>query len=246
MKRLLVFFIVAFLFNVSVDAQVWRMKRYEAILGIGTSHYFGDIGGWSKDENILGLRDFNLTQTRPNIYFGFRYKLYENLALKLNLIFGYLHGDDSGGANESRNFKFYTAIFEPSFQVEYAFIKEKEAMSYLMMKGRGMSQFNPSLSSYVFLGLGGAFFNITEKENLQYFNLEYSPVALVVPLGIGLKLGLNTNWSIGFELGGRFTTSDYLDGYTSEYSESKDVYFFGVLNMVYKIKTAANGLPVFK
>lgn len=246
MKRLLGFLIVAFLFNVSVDAQAWRMRRYEAIFGIGTSHYFGDIGGWSKDENILGLKDFDLTQTRPNIYVGFRYKLFEDLAVKLNFTYGYLHGDDSGGTNDSRNFKFYTAIFEPSFQVEYSFIKEKEAMSYLMMKGRGMSQFRPSLSSYVFLGLGGAFFNITKKENLRYFDLNYTQAAFIIPVGIGLKLGLNTHWSIGFDLGGRFTTSDYLDGYTSEYSESKDVYFFGVINMVYKIKTAANGLPVFK
>ncbi|MCK4630042.1 MAG: hypothetical protein KAT40_01290 [Bacteroidales bacterium] len=246
MKKLLFFLIASFLFSLTVDAQAWRMRRYEAVLGIGTSHYFGDIGGWSKDENILGLRDIDFTQVRPSIYVGFRYKLYEELALKLNFIYGYLHGDDAGDANDGRNFKFYTGIFEPSFQVEYVFIKEKEAMSYLMMKGRGMSQFNPSISSYVFLGLGGAFFKITKKENLQDVNLDYTPAALVVPLGIGLKYGLNTNWSIGFELGGRFTTSDYIDGYTSEYSESKDVYFFGVINMVYKIETGSNGLPVFK
>ena len=246
MKKLLFFLIASFLFNLTVDAQAWRMRRYEAIFGIGTTHYFGDIGGWSKDENVLGLRDIDFTQVRPNLYFGIRYKLYEELALKLNFSYGYLHGDDSGDANNSRNFKFYTSIFEPSVQVEYSFIKEKEAMSYLMMKGRGMSQFHPSISAYAFLGLGGAFFNITAKENLQNVDLEYTPIALVVPLGIGLKFGLNTNWSIGFDLGGRFTTSDYIDGYTSEYSESKDVYFFGVFNMMYKIETGLNGVPVFK
>ena len=68
----------------------------------------------------------------------------------------------------------------------------------------------------------------------------------MIPVGIGLKFGLNTSWSIGFDMGGRFTTSDYIDGYTSEYSKSKDVYIFGVINMVYKIETGSNGLPVFK
>jgi len=246
MKKLLFFLIASFLLNLTINAQAWRMKRYEAIIGIGSSQYFGDIGGWSKDENILGLKDIALSQVRPGIYFGVRYKLYEEISLKLNLNYGYLHGDDADKANSSRNFKFYTSIFEPSIQVEYAFIKEKEAMSYLMMKGRGMSQFHPSISAYAFLGLGGAFFKVTEKEDLQNVDLEYNPVALVVPVGIGLKFGLNTNWSIGFDLGGRFTTSDYIDGYTSEYSESKDVYFFGVFNMVYKIRTGSNGLPVFK
>ncbi|MBE9509703.1 MAG: hypothetical protein IMY71_02400 [Bacteroidetes bacterium] len=246
MKKLLFFLIASFIFNLTIDAQVWRMRRYEAVCGIGTTHYFGDIGGWSKDENILGLKDIDITQIRPSIYVGFRYKLYEELALKLNLIYGYLHGDDSGDANNSRNFKFYTGIFEPSIQVEYAFIKEREAMSYLMMKGRGMSQFHPSISAYAFIGFGGAFFKITKKENLQNVDLEYTPAALVVPVGIGFKYGLNTNWSIGFDLGERFTTSDYIDGYTSEFSKSKDVYFFGVINMVYKIETGSNGLPVFK
>jgi len=94
------------------------------------------------------------------------------------------------------------------------------------MKGRGMSQFHPSISAYAFLGLGGAFFKVTEKEDLQNVDLEYTPVALVIPVGIGLKFGLNTSWSIGFDMGGRFTTSDYIDGYTSEYSESKDAIYF--------------------
>jgi len=246
MKKLLFFLIASFLFTLTVDAQAWRMRRYETIFGVGTAHYFGDIGGWSKDENILGLRDIDFTQVRPNLYFGIRYKLYEELAFKLNFSYGYLHGDDSGDANNSRNFKFYTRIFEPSVQVEYGFIKEKEAMSYLMMKGRGMSQFHPSISAYAFLGLGGAFFKVTKKGNLKNVDLEYTPVALVVPLGIGLKYGLNTNWSIGFDLGGRFTTSDYIDGYSSKFSKSKDVYFFGVINMVYKIRTGSNGLPVFR
>jgi len=210
MKKLLFFLIGSFLLNLTVDAQAWRMRRYEAVFGMGTTHYFGDIGGWSKDENILGLRDIDFTQVRPSLYVGFRYKLYEDFALKLNLIYGYLHGDDADNANSSRNFKFYTSIFEPSIQVEYAFIKEKEAMSYLMMKGGGMNRFHPSISAYVFLGLGGAFFNITEKENLQNVDLKYTPAALVVPVGFGLKYGLNTKWSIGFDLGGRFTTSDYI------------------------------------
>jgi len=246
MKKLLFLLIASLLLNLTVDAQAWRMKRYEAVLGIGTTQYFGDIGGWSKDENILGLRDIDITQIRPGLYVGFRYKLHEDISLKLNFIYGYLHGDDADDANSSRNFKFYTSIFEPSIQVEYAFIKEKEAMSYLMMKGIGMGQFHPSISAYTFLGLGGAFFKVTKKENLQNVDLEYTPIALVVPVGIGLKFGLNTHWSIGFDLGGRFTTSDYIDGYTSDYSKSKDVYFFGVFNMVYKIRTGSIGLPVFK
>ena len=246
MKKLLFFLIACFLVNLTVNAQAWRMRRYEAVFGLGTTNYFGDIGGYSNSENILGLKDINLTQTGPTLYVGARYKLYETLALKLNISYGYLFGDDEGGTNETRNFKFHTGLFEPSVQVEYTFIKEREAMSYLMMKGRGMNQFNASISAYVFTGLGGAFFKTTKKENLKNFDFDFPPVALVIPIGIGVKYGLNSNWSIGFELGGRYSTTDYIDGYSSDYSESNDVYSFGVFTMMYKIETGSNGLPVFR
>lgn len=246
MKKLLFLFIIFFLFSLTVDSQIWKMRRYEGLFGVGTAHYFGDIGGYPKGENLLGLRDIDFTQLRPTLYIGMRYKLYETVALKLNLSYGYLHGDDAGDVNDARNFKFYTGIFEPSFQVEYSFLKEKEAMSYLMMKGKGINQFNASLNAYVFAGIGGAFFKTTGNETLEEVGLEYNTTTLVFPLGIGIKYGLNTSWSLGFDLGGRFTTSDYLDGYTSQYSESKDVYLFGVINLIYKIETGSDGLPVFK
>lgn len=139
MKRLLISLIICLFFGFTADAQVWKMRRYEALFGLGTTHYFGDIGGYSKGDNLMGLKDIDFTQIRPSFYVGMRYKIYETVALKLNLSYGYLHGDDAGDVNDARNFKFYTGIFEPSLQVEYSFIKEKEAMSYLMMKGKDIN-----------------------------------------------------------------------------------------------------------
>lgn len=45
---------------------------------------------------------------------------------------------------------------------------------------------------------------------------------------------------------GRYTFSDGLDGYTSQYSSSNDVYYF--LNFVIscKLKTGENGWPSFR
>jgi hypothetical protein len=247
MKRTAILILVlSLLYPASTHAQVWRMKRYEAIVGIGTSNYFGDIGGYSKGENALGLKDISLSATRPSIYLGARYKVYEPLAVKLNLIFGFLSGSDAGGTNDARNFEFSAFIFEPSVQVEYSFLKEKGAQSYLMMKGKGVTSFRSSISAYVFLGLGGGFFWPQAKENLVNYELDYNNATLVIPMGLGLKYGLNSKWSIGFELGGRLTTTDYLDGYTSTISESNDVYYFAVINLVYKMKTSRTGWPVFR
>jgi len=98
----------------------------------------------------------------------------------------------------------------------------------------------------VFAGLGGAFFGTEKLDNLENFDFEYSKTALVFPIGVGVKIGLNPKWDAGFELGRRFTTTDYLDAYTSEWSKSNDVYYFGVFNLIYKIKTSRTGWPVFQ
>ena len=247
MKRIaFLVLVISLLLPVTSRAQVWKMKRYEAIVGIGTSNYFGDIGGYSKGENVLGLKDFSIKSTRPSIYLGARYKVYEVIAVKLNLIVGFLSGSDEGKQNDSRNLAFSATIFEPSLQVEYSFLKEKEAQSYLMMKGSGVTTFRSSVSAYVFAGIGGGFFWPKAQENLENYELDYNKATLVVPMGLGVKYGLNTNWSVGFELGGRLTTTDYLDGYTSPYSKSNDVYYFAVINLVYKMKTSRSGWPVFR
>ena len=247
MKKILFFIVALAVAGTAVtNGQAWKMRRYELIAGIGTANYFGDIGGYSKGENVLGIKDLSISRTRPSIYLGARYKIYEVLAVKLNFIFGFISGSDEGKQNDTRNFEFSATIFEPSVQVEYAFLKEKESRSYLMMKGSGVRPFNSSISAYVFLGLGGGFFSPKAKENLENYEFDYSKATLVVPMGLGVKYGLTPNWSIGFDLGGRLTTTDYLDGYTSSYSKSNDVYYFGVINFVYKMKTTRTGWPEFR
>ena len=82
------------------------MRRYEGIVGIGTANYFGDIGGYSKGDNALGLKDISITNTRPSIYLGARYKVYEVLAVKLNFIYGFFSGNDENSSNSQRNFEF--------------------------------------------------------------------------------------------------------------------------------------------
>lgn len=245
-RRLYLIFLIALIFPYFSNAQVWKMRRYEALGGIVTSNYFGDIGGYSKGDNALGLKDFRLFQIRPGFYLGARYKVLENLSAKLNFTLAFLHGTDEGGVNEGRNLKFSTTVFEPSVQVEYSFIPEKESRSYLMMKGKGIGTFQQTFSAYVFAGLGGAFFGTKKLENLENFDFEYSKTTLVLPIGVGVKVTITSKWVAGFDLGRRFTTTDYLDAYTSQYSKSNDVYYFGVFNIIYKLKTSRTGWPVFK
>lgn len=248
MKRILLILAGLILLGSSIaDAQIWRLRRYEAIAGIGTANFYGDIGGFTPGKNLLGIKDYRFLQTRPNFYLGVRYKVVQDFAVRLNLFYAYLHGNDDRGSNPTRGYEFGTNIFESSVQAEYSFIKEKMSNNYLMMKGRGVTDFASHISMYCFAGLGSAIFNPKPSPPvIARTGTEYSKVALVLPIGIGLKVGLSPENSIALELGGRITTSDFIDGFTSDYSKFTDMYHYGVINFIYKVKTNRKGWPTFK
>ena len=68
----------------------------------------------------------------------------------------------------------------------------------------------------------------------------------MIPVGIGTTLVYSPNYNFGVEFGGRYSFSDNLDGYTSQYSSSNDVYYFLNFTITYKLKTGPNGLPSFR
>ncbi|PLX19802.1 MAG: hypothetical protein C0597_04905, partial [Marinilabiliales bacterium] len=54
---------------------------------------------------------------------------------------------------------------------------------------------------------------------------------------------LSTATYIGFEIGARFTTTDFIDGFSPEASNSKDLYYFSVISVSTKIKKKSNRRP---
>jgi len=241
-------FLFAFLISGNTFSQmVWKMKRYEAEMGIGGTFYMGDIGTITHSENLLGLKDLAFRFTRPVIHAGFRYKLYRKIAVKVNLNLGWLHGDDKYGSNDGRGFVFTSTLFESSLQGEYYIISDKSSNNYLMMKGKGVMPFASFLSLYTFAGIGTVF--SSPKVVADPYNRAIADprkVSLAFPLGVGLKYGLTPKWKMGFELGIRYTRSDEIDAFTSQYSQANDVYYFATFHATYLIKTARSGWPSFK
>ena len=236
------------LFPIIANAQSWKLKRYEASLGIGSVNFFGDIGGTEDISNALGFKDIQLQFTRPIISFGARYKITDNTSVKMNLSYGLMSGNDNGSRNDLRNFAFTSTIFEPSFQFEYYILSEaKRKSSMALFNHRGMINNFSNLYLYLFSGVGGAIFNPKPSEEfVLYFKDNFSKFGIVVPVGIGLKIPFSSDWSLGFEFGRRFTTTDYIDGYTSKFSKHNDTYYFGVFSAIYKIRSNRNGLPVLR
>lgn len=233
-------------------SQRWKLKRYEVLFGVGSTNIYGDIGGTADANNMFGLKDIRINETRYSLYAGARYKIKKDLAFKFNLIYGKGVGDDKDSKNaEHRGYSFTTSIIEPSFQLEYSFLSEERTVaSSKLYSRRGMVNNFTIFSAYGFAGLGGVIFNpkldLHGKTAASVETVDgYGKFSVVMPIGLGVKYAIDKNWSLGFEFGRRFAFSDYLDGISTKFSKANDTYYFGVLQAVYKLNTNRRGIPEF-
>ncbi|MCX6334870.1 MAG: hypothetical protein NT092_11305 [Bacteroidia bacterium] len=247
MRKFLILIIAIFFLSSVANAQLWKLRRYEIAAGIGTTQFFGDIGGFSRNENILGLKDITFHHTRMNLSAAMRYRILDDVSVRLNLALGYFHSTDARGSNQTRGFESNTIFFEPALIGEYYFIKNTGENSYTIMRGKtGASKsFLSMLDFYGFAGIGGLSYNVSPNELLKSEGLKQHGFTAVIPAGVGVTLIYSGMINFGLELGGRYSFSDYLDGYTSQNLKSNDIYYFLNFTFTYKLKTGENGLPSF-
>lgn len=229
-------------------AQLWKMKRYEIAAGLGPTFFFGDIGGFSNTKNILGFKDLSFRQTRFNLNLNFKYRVTQDLNVRLSMTYGYLHATDERGSNEKRGYEASTSFFEPALMAEYYFIKNRSENSYLFTQGRnnGLSGLFKSLDFYLFTGVGGLSYTVRANDALLDTGIDPGGFTAIIPVGVGTTLVYSPDFSFGVELAGRYSFSDNLDAYSSQYSSSNDVYYFLNFTVTYKLKTGPTGLPSFR
>ncbi|MCX6301891.1 MAG: hypothetical protein NTW82_06880 [Bacteroidia bacterium] len=248
MKRcVLIILILCFAVPFS-HAQLWKMRRWEATGGAGPSFFFGDIGGFSQSKNILGLRDLTYLQTRFDVNGNLKFRITRDINIRLCLTYALLRANDERGSNESRGYDATTSILEPAVIGEYYFIKNKAENSYLFIKGKQRFIFEllQSLDFYAFAGFGGVSYSVKGNDALITHGMETGGFSMVIPAGLGATLIYSPNLNFGVEVGGRYAFTDYLDGYTSQYSKANDVYYFLNFTVTYKLKTGPRGLPSFR
>ena len=238
---------VLFILLMAVSAmsfgQRWKLSRSELVGGIGVSNYFGDIGG-AIETSALGFGDIDILSTKSVLAIGYRYKLYDRIAIKANLNYAKIYGTDVKSINESRNYTFSSNMFELNAHVEYHFTKEKSGASYSVTSLRGkLGNIKKDLNFYAFAGLGVAYFKPKAFDEFLGSTrfVEDKNLALVIPFGLGVKYPISSKASVGLELGRRFITSDYIDGFGPEASTSRDLYYFTVINVSYKIEKRKKG-----
>ncbi len=214
----------------------WRRMRYEVIYGAGGTNFLGELGG-ANQAGTNFLRDFEITQTRPVLSIGMRYKILQDLAVKAGLYLGYLHGDDNTTTEtcrHNRNLRFRSPIIEFGPQIEYSILREQIGHRYNLRRVRGIKGF--AVNTYFFVGVTGFWFNPQGKLNGKWYNLQplgtegqgliptrkkYSRIQVAIPYGIGFKYALDREWSIGLEYGVRKTFTDYIDDVSTTYFDNQ-------------------------
>jgi hypothetical protein len=222
------------------DAQFRRKRyKYELVLNIGASNFLGDVGG----ANQIGthfVKDLNYSLTRDMFGFGVRYKTNRYWAAKADLVYAQVNGDDKltkEPFRNNRNLNFKSPIVELSIRFEAYFTKEQGGHLYRLKNVHGMKR--KDIQAYFFGGIGGFWFNPkgkyidgnwyalrplgTEGQGLPGGPKAYSPVSVCIPMGLGMKYGIDQKWSIGLEYGLRYTFTDYIDDVSGRYYDNNKI-----------------------
>lgn len=209
--------------------------RNEYIVGIGAANFLGEVGG----ANQIGthfVKDFEFAATRPSIALGIRYRPSPRWAVNGGLHYMMISGNDALTTEpyrQNRNLSFRSPIIELSVQAEFFLTKEQMGRNYNIRnvkKGK-----STDIQAYVFVGVGGFFFNPQAKYNGSWVNLQplgtegqglpggakkYSRVSVCIPYGIGAKYAISKEWAVGLEVGIRKTFTDYLDDVSTVYYDN--------------------------
>jgi hypothetical protein len=226
----------------------WKYRRWEVIAGAGTAHLYGDIGGYSKGSNALGFKDISIKNVRFNLAGSLRYMLNNDFSLRLNLNFTGLHASDSRGSNEARVLESTTFIIEPDFLAEYYLVKSRYDGVLLFGQNRKnfLLNFLYTFNIYGFAGLGTAIYKVDHSESdLASGTYSNGGFALTIPAGFCLNMSWNARTTFGVEFAVKYALSDYLDGYSSQFSRSNDIYHTITFTYSYKLKTGPHGGPRF-
>ncbi len=217
------FFILSFVQKSDAQVYKWKKLRYEAIIGGGVSNFMGDVGA-PKNEGLAKYFWTNVNAWRPLGVIGGRMAISERHKAKVALTLGYLYANDAYGSKVGNQFEVRTSIIELAAQYEFYIFREQQKRNIYDFLGASQRFKNFVLPTYVFVGVGGLYYNPKtlfdgEWVALQPYNTEikpdgtegYSRIAFTVPVGLGVKFKLTKYVSANIEAGWRLPFTDYID-----------------------------------
>lgn len=230
--RLLLFSVFLTGIFLSSSAQK-KTAKYEVGLAAGAFVYQGDLtparfGSWKT--------------VRPGIIVHGSRKFNSTTALRLNLSFASLRGDDAKyntpAYRQQRNFNFSTPLIELSPQIVWS--------------PMGWDEVGARISPYAFAGVSLAYLRVRRdwsRFNTAHFTLEENLPARIaedmqrrpptllpaIPVGAGIRYAVSPSIVINGEVSYRRTFSDYIDGFSIAASPKyKDHYYSVSAGVIYR------------
>jgi hypothetical protein len=222
MKRMLIILGIILL-----PALSYSQYRWEYGVGVGASNYLGDIGGGGTTTLGGFLTDMRFGNTRQQLYVFSRYKLNKAISLRASLMHVRASGSDDMDSNPERfgrNLSFKTNITELAVVGELTTYQQSRVSGKAgVLRGKKKRM---DFRTFVFAGFGAIFFNPKATLGGQTYNLhslqtegvDYSRITYVIPVGLGLSYTLDRKIRISFDIGYRFTGTDYIDDVSSKYA----------------------------
>ncbi len=197
----------------------WSQVRYtspgkaSAFAGLGTASYYGDLKSSTVSVDVS-----------PSITAGGAYYFGspDRLSVRGEVTYYRISAADSDSNDPPRlrrNLSFASSNFEFNIAAVVSLFSEPITSPYQRTISRR------PYNLYGFIGAGVTTVNPTAelngtKYNLADFNTElvdYGTIAVIVPLGLGLKYKLNSDLAVLVEAGYRVTLTDYLDDVSTTY-----------------------------
>jgi Domain of unknown function (DUF6089) len=215
MKKIGKFFPIFFV--LLLLAELSKGQKNEIGFSVGGLNYTGDISP-----------SYNVFHYRPAGSLFYRLNFSPIVALRASGMIGGLYGNEKNSKNPvqaARGASFKSTVSEFSVMLEYNFFN---------YRGRKDDR---RYSPYLTGGLG--IFNSVSKAGNYRHGSEY--IQLAIPFGVGMKYKLSRYLNLGAEFVARKTTSDQLDGVSSQYIGNhetsnlfdKDWYYYTGLSLSY-------------
>lgn len=182
-------------------------------------HVFGGFANYSGD---LQQSRFTFDQSHIAAGVGLSYEVIPKVLIRAGVIAGKISADDkysSKALNRQRNLNFSSPVYDASLVIDYSLfsLQDKRATPYVFA-GIAMFGFNP----YTTDSTGAKFYlrNLsTEGQGLPEYpdRKKYKIMQMSIPFGVGVRVRINDNTYLGYEMGMRKTFTDYLDDVSASY-----------------------------
>jgi len=200
----------------------FSFSQAEIGLFIGTGFFHGDVG-----YNSLKFGNTNklFTNSEPAIGMSFRKNINKRIAFRFDLKRGKISSYDKDSEDlylVQRNLDFQSVITEFSSNFEFNFSPYKI----------GSKKYNKTI--YIFSGISGFKYNPKGFYNGTWIELQplgtegqgsflyperekYNLFSLGIPIGLGYKFNLKTDFAVNFTWSWTFTRTDYIDDVSLDY-----------------------------